>query len=77
MSTAGGHRRAGNHDYRLDSIEQHGDRVIVAFSWSDKDDQRHHWAQTLRIRAGRIVDIQDYRSPRHAAATARLRAAFS
>jgi ketosteroid isomerase-like protein len=74
-SVAGGGRSA-NHDYRLDDIEQHGDRVVISFSWTDDTGRRHRWAQTLRIRDGRIIDIQDYRSPKHANATARLRAAF-
>ena len=67
-----GKRRSGDHEYRLDSIEQHGDRVIVGFSWSDRHGKRHEWAQALQIRDGRIVDMQDYRSRTHA----RLRFAF-
>jgi ketosteroid isomerase-like protein len=50
---------------------------VVAFSWSDKENRRRHWAQVLRIRDGRIVDMQDYRHRKHAAAAARLRARFS
>lgn len=67
---------SGNRDYRLDHVEQHGDRIVAAFSWSDGTGRRHARAQTLRIRDGRIVDMQDYRSPRQASATARLRAAL-
>lgn len=40
-------------------MDQHGDRVVVAFSWTDKSGKRHHWTQALRIREERIVDIQD------------------
>jgi hypothetical protein len=69
-------RRSGDRDYRLDNVEQHGDRVVVSFSWVNHTGRRHHWTQALRIREGRIVDMQDYRSPKQAVAVARLRAAF-
>jgi hypothetical protein len=72
----GGRRLAGDHAYRVDSVEQHGDRVVVAVSWADKAGDRHRWAQALRLRDGRIVDMQDYKSPARAAAVTRLRAAF-
>jgi hypothetical protein len=51
--------------------------VIVAFSWADRTGKRHQWAQMLRLRNGRIVDLQDYRSPTQALASARIRAAFN
>jgi hypothetical protein len=51
--------------------------VVVAFSWADKQGRRHDWAQVLVLTAGKIVDIQDYASPKHAAATTRLRAVFA
>jgi hypothetical protein len=57
-------------------VQQHGDRIVVSFSWADESGRRHRWAQTLQIRNGLIVDMQDYRSPQHAAVAARLRAAF-
>ena len=76
-SVAGPGPGSRNRDYRLDDVEQHGDRIVAAFSWSDETGRRHAWAQALRIRDGRIVDMQDYRSPRQAAVTARLRAALS
>lgn len=72
----GRRRRAGDRDYRIDSVEQHGDRVIVAFSWSDATGKRHAWAQALQLEDGRIVDIQDYKSPARAAVATRLRAVF-
>jgi hypothetical protein len=58
-------------------IEQHGDRVVVSFSWADRTGQRHTWAQALRIRDGRIIDMQDYRTVKHAEVSARIRAAFA
>jgi len=69
-------RRLGDRDYSLDSVRSHGDRVVVAFSWSDKDGRRHHWAQALRLRDGKIIDMQDFGSPKSAFALMRLRTAF-
>jgi hypothetical protein len=68
---------AGDHDGRVDSVEHRGNRVIVAFSWSDKDSTRHEWAQVLELTDGRIVDIQDYARLSRAALATRLRAAFT
>jgi hypothetical protein len=67
----------GDHDARLDSVEQRGDTVVAAFSWSDSDGRRHTWAQVLKLRDGSIVDMQDYKSPRVATTSARLRALFA
>ena len=64
----------GDHSYRLDTVEQHGDRVVVAFSLSDRSGERHHWAQAFQLRDGRIVDMQDYESPTQAAALTGLKA---
>ena len=69
--------RSGNRDYSVDSIERFGDRVVVAVSWSNRYSERCHWAQTLRLHDGRIVDMQDYRSPGRASASARLRTVFT
>jgi ketosteroid isomerase-like protein len=66
----------GDRDYRLDSVESRGDRAVAAFSWSSTDGQRHRWAQALRLKDGKIIDIQDYANPRSAAALMRLRTAF-
>jgi hypothetical protein len=66
----------GDRDYTLDSVQSRGDRVVVAFSWSDKEGRRHNWAHALRLRHGKIIDIQDFASPRSAAALIRLRTAF-
>jgi hypothetical protein len=48
----------------------------VAFSWSDKEGRRHNRAHALRLKHGKIVDIQDFSSARRAVAVLRLRTAF-
>ncbi len=70
-------RLEGDHDARLDAVEQHGARVIVTLSWADKTGKRHDWAHVLKLSGGRIVDIQDYANPTGATTAARLRAVFS
>jgi hypothetical protein len=57
-------------------VESRGDRVVVAFSWSDKEGHRHHWAQALRLKDGKIIDMQDFASARPAVALMRLRTAL-
>ena len=64
----------GDRDGRVESVEQHGTRVVVAFSWADRHNERHHWAQLLQLRGGLIVDMQDNASPKRAEVLARLRA---
>jgi hypothetical protein len=66
----------GAGDYRIDSVQSRGDRVVVAFSWSSKEGQRHEWAQALRFKHGKIIDIQDFGNPTSAIALMRLRTAF-
>ncbi len=70
-------RQDGDHDARIDAVEQHGARVIVALSWADKDGRRHDWAHVLKLKDGKIRDIQDYASPGRAAAATQLRSVFS
>jgi hypothetical protein len=70
-------KRAGDHDGRLDSVEHRGNRVVVAFSWSDGNDKRHDWAQVLKLKDGKVFDTQDYAKPSRAALATRLRAALS
>ena len=69
-------RLGGDHDARVDGVEQHGVRVIVTLSWADKAGQRHDWAHVLKLKDGMIVDMQDSASPARAAATTRLRTVF-
>lgn len=68
--------RAGDREYRLDAIRSRGNRVVVAFSWSDKDGHRHAWAHALRLRDGKIVDMQDFANPKSAFALMRVRTVF-
>ena len=70
-------KKAGDHDGRLDSVEQRGNRVVVTFSWSDSNDKRHDWAQVLELKDGKVIDMQDYAKPARAALATRLRAALS
>ncbi len=77
MSTIDWRRKSGDHDASIDAVGQHGTRVVVAFSWADKDGQRHDWAHVLKLKNGKIVDMQDYANPTRAAAATRLRAGFS
>jgi hypothetical protein len=74
MSGMDWRNNAGDRDGRVDSIEQHGNRVVVAFSWSERNGTRHDWAQVLQVSDGKIVSIQDYASPSRAGFTTKLRA---
>jgi ketosteroid isomerase-like protein len=56
-------RRVGDRDYRLDSVEVHGNRAAAAFSWTSADGERVRWAQALILRDGRIVRMQDFADP--------------
>jgi hypothetical protein len=67
----------GARDYRIDSVQSRGDRVVVAFSWSSKAGRRHEWAQALRMKHGKIIDMKDFGNARSAAALMRLRTAFA
>ena len=70
-------RLEGDHDARIDAVDQSGARIIVSHSWADKTGKRHDWAHVLKLKDGMIVDMQDYASPTRAAAATRLRAVFS
>jgi len=70
-------RKAGDHDGRIDSVEQRGNRAVVAFSWADRDDNRHHWAHALELRDGKIIAMKDFANPSRAALATRLRTALS
>lgn len=69
-------RRHADHDARIDSVEQRGGRIVVVFSWADKDSERHQWAHVLKLEDGKIIDMQDYAKPARAAVATRLRALF-
>ena len=70
-------RKAGDHEGHVDSVEHRDDRVVVAFSWSDRGGTRHKWAQVLNLTDGKITAIQDYARPSRAALAARVRAVFT
>jgi ketosteroid isomerase-like protein len=72
------HRRqaAGDHDAHIDSVEARGSWAMVAFSWADSNEMRHHWAHALELRDGRILAMRDYANPASAALATRLRAAL-
>ena len=63
----------GDRDYSLDSVQSRGDRVVVTVSWSDKDGERHNWAQALRLKDGKIIDMEDFAHPRSALTLMRFR----
>ena len=58
-------------------MEQRGNRVVVAFSWSDRSNKRHDWAQVLELSDDKIVSMQDYAKPSSAALVTRLRTAVT
>jgi hypothetical protein len=66
-------RKAGDHDGRLDSVEQRGNRVVVAFSWLDRNNKRHDWAQVLELTDDKIISIHDYAKSSRAAFATPLR----
>jgi hypothetical protein len=70
-------RKAGDRDGRLDSVERHGNRVVVAFSWSERTGKRHEWAQVLQLKDGKIVAMQDYAKPSRAELVTRVRTALT
>jgi TolB-like protein len=70
-------RKAGDRDGHVDSVDHRGDRVIVAFSWSDRSNKRHEWAQVLELADNKIIAVQDYAKPTSAALATRLRTVFT
>jgi hypothetical protein len=65
--------REGDHELRVDRVEQQNGRVAVVISWADRDGDRHEWAQLLRLRDGMIIDMQDYASGERALRALRRR----
>ena len=57
-------KRIGDRDYRLDRFERAGDHAAaVAFSWTTEKGEREEWAQSLVLRDGHIIRIQDFADP--------------
>jgi hypothetical protein len=67
--------RAGDHDLRVERVEQRNGRVAVVISWADRAGTRHEWAHHLRVRDGLIVDMEDYASGERALRALRRRRA--
>jgi hypothetical protein len=61
-STIEWRNRAGDHDLRVERVEQRHSRVAVVLSWAERNGTRHEWAQLLRLRDGTIVDMEDFGS---------------
>jgi len=62
VSAIGWRTASGEHDFRIDAIEQVGPRVAVAFSWTQGDGARRDFGQVLKLRQGRIAEMRDYAS---------------
>jgi hypothetical protein len=67
--------RAGDHNLRVERVEQRNGRVAVVISWADRAGTRHEWAHHLRVRDGLIVDMEDYASGERALRALRRRRA--
>jgi ketosteroid isomerase-like protein len=64
-STIEWRHRQGDHDLRVDRLEQRNGRFAVAISWAERaerDGTRHECAHALRLRDGAIIDMEDYAS---------------
>jgi ketosteroid isomerase-like protein len=65
--------REGDHDLRVDRIEQRNGHYAVVISWAERDGTRHEWAHLLRLRDGEIVDMEDYATGKRALRALRRR----
>jgi hypothetical protein len=65
--------REGDHDLRVERVEQRNGRAAVAISWADREGTRHEWAQLLHLRDGMIIDMEDYTSGERALRALRRR----
>jgi hypothetical protein len=54
--------REGDHDLRVDRVEQRNGRFAGVISWADRDGTRPESAHLLRLRDGAIIDMEDYAS---------------
>ena len=52
----------GDHDFRIDAIEEAGERVAVAFSWTERGGERRDFGQVLTLERGRIRTMRDHAS---------------
>jgi hypothetical protein len=47
-------------DYRIDGIEHDGEKAVAAYSWTNHLGDRVYWSHLLKLRDGKIVDMQDH-----------------
>ena len=47
----------------MDDVREAGERVAVALSWRTRTGDRDAWGHVVTVHEGRIVDMQDYRTP--------------
>jgi hypothetical protein len=50
----------------LEDVRGTSDRVVVVYSWRERDGSRARWAQVLRLKGGKIVGMRDYGNPARA-----------
>ena len=61
------HRRQGaTSEWLLEDVRGTSDRVVVVYSWRERDGSRARWAQVLRLKGGKIVGMRDYGNPARA-----------
>ena len=56
-------RRLGDREYRVETVEVHGNAAAATFSWTTGDGDRVTWGQALILREGRIIRMQDFTDP--------------
>ena len=44
----------------MDGIELEGDRAVASYSWTGGEGKRIHWAHVIKLRDGKIADMQDH-----------------
>jgi len=64
-------RRLGDREYRVETVEVHGNAAAATFSWTTGNGDRVAWGQALVLHPGRIVRMQDFTNPEQALKAAR------
>ena len=64
-------RRLGDRDYRVETVEGHGNAAAASFSWTTGNGDRVTWGQAMILRDGRIVRMQDFTDAEKALKAAR------
>jgi hypothetical protein len=52
-------QRVGGHGFRLASLREVDGTLVVTCSWLDAEGHVREWNQLLRLRSGKIIDIED------------------